>query len=185
MTFPHCMFSCLLVVILRLTSMSHGLFLRAACMLIFLQQSAAVALAESSVNFLEVEDSTLLQHSLLILHVEDVHDEQVHVLTGNSLATQQVLRLKKNGVVRSSNPVWNVCVSGKPIRKGLVSRNVDSVEYRRGHLHKKIPFSCRDYHRGALNIWEHPDFYDLQLLLDSNGSLLGGLPYGYIAVRDP
>lgn len=123
--------------------------------------------------------------SLLILRVKDFHERIESTLPLILLTTQKILRLKNNGVVRSSNPVWNVCVSGKPIRKGLVMRNIDTFDYRRAHVHKVIPLSCRDYHRGALNIWKHPDFHDLQLLLDSNGSLLGGLPYGYIAVRDP
>ena len=51
-------------------------------------------------------------------------------------------------------------------------------------MHVDIPLTCRDYHRGHLAIWHHPDFPDLEVTLDSKGRILGGVPTGYIVVRD-
>lgn len=110
-------------------------------------------------------------------------DEKLHPSFLRS-SSPNILRLTKDGVVRSRNPVWNVCISGKPIRKGLVMRNVDTFEYRRGHVRLRIPFTCRDYHRGNLSVWRHPDFQDLDMFLDAKGRLIGGVPFPYIAVRD-
>ncbi len=92
--------------------------------------------------------------------------------------------MNKNGVVLSSNPVWNVCASGKPVSLGLIRSNTDTVSIRRGHMKKEIPMTCRDYHMGDVSVWSHPDFPGLAMTLDKKGRIVGGLPAGYIAVRD-
>ncbi len=118
------------------------------------------------------------------LNTPKLVEQNFTALPSQFRTASNILRLTKDGIVRSRNPVWNVCVSGKPIRKGLVIKNTDTYEYRRGHLHMKIPFTCRDYHRGNVSIWKHPDFKDLDILLDVNGRLIGGIPFPYVAVRD-
>lgn len=104
---------------------------------------------------------------------------------GESVQTPVMeVHLRRDGVVVSSNLVWNVCVAGGPIGKDLIMRNRDTFEHRRGHVHRRIPYSCRDYHRGDRALWRHPDVPDLEVMLDDRGRLVGGLPWGYIAVRD-
>ncbi len=130
--------------------------------------------------------TTFLLRPLLpsILSVDDFLQGETSFSQVVSFIPPNIIRLQKNGVVRSSNPVWNVCISGQPIRKGLIMKNTDVFEYRRGHLHMHIPFTCRDYHRGDLKVWKHPDFPNVELLLDGKGRLIGGVPFSFIAVRD-
>lgn len=94
------------------------------------------------------------------------------------------IHVNKDGVVLSDNPVWNACIAGGPISKDLIMSNRDTFEHRRGHVHRRIPYSCRDYHRGDRALWRHPDVPDLKVMLDDRGRLIGGVPTGYIAVRD-
>ena len=122
--------------------------------------------------------------ALPVLNTPELEEQNFPALPSQFRTASNILRLTKDGVVRSRNPVWNVCVSGKPIRKGLVIRNADTYEYRRGHLHLRIPFTCRDYHQGDVSIWRHPDFKDLDILLDAKGRLIGGIPFPYVSVRD-
>ncbi len=94
------------------------------------------------------------------------------------------IRMNKDGVVVSSNPVWNVCVSGKTISQGLIESNTDTVSYRRGHVHVETPKTCSDYHKNSVGLWSHPDFPGLKLMLDSKGRISGTVPAGYVALRD-
>lgn len=106
--------------------------------------------------------------------------EKIHIVETELKA----VLTERDGIVLSSNPVWNACVSGDPVTKALIAGNRDVFHHRRGHLHKDIPYSCRDYHRGNSAVWHHPDFPDLEVTLDDRGRLLGGLPAGYVAVRE-
>lgn len=154
------------------------------CLLLMVLSFGSLASAESFF-ILSTEDYILSRPVVPSTLKTDEFDEAGNLASSfprhSSLNT---LRLSADGVVRSRNPVWNICISGKPIRKGLIMRNTDTFEYRRGHLHLRIPFSCRDYHRGNVSIWKHPDFPDLDVLLDAKGRLIGGVPFSYIAVRD-
>ncbi len=94
------------------------------------------------------------------------------------------LRVNKKGIVVSTNPVWNACVTGKKVSLGLIRANQDTYQHRQGAVEKDIPMTCRDYHRGDVNVWNHPDFPNLEITLDGKGRLIGDLPLGYIAVRD-
>lgn len=151
--------------------------------------SLHVLLFVTAFSLTDCFDSLVFAESFSVLSVEDFRTpssirpsflQPIEAKVGE----RNVIRLKKDGVVRSRNPVWNVCISGKPIRKGLLMRNTDAFDYRRGHLHLRIPFTCRDYHRGNVSVWRHPDFPDVDVLLDSKGRLIGGVPFSYIAVRD-
>lgn len=152
--------------------------------LLLLISFVSLASAESF-PVLSTKDSILSKPFVPSTLRTDEFDESNNAAsTFSPTSLQKILRLSKDGVVRSRNPVWNVCISGKPIRKGLVMWNTDTFEYRRGHLHLRIPFSCRDYHRGNVSLWRHPDFPDLHVFLDTKGRLIGGMPFSYIAVRD-
>ncbi len=94
------------------------------------------------------------------------------------------VRVNKKGIVVSTNPVWNACVTGNKVSLGLIRANQDTYQHRQGAIEKDIPMTCRDYHRGDLNVWLHPDFPNLELTLDGKGRLVSDLPLGYIAVRD-
>ncbi len=152
----------------------------------FLQCECAFA---SSIVILDVSDRSQKHANPVVLDTSD-YSAPWHSPVGPQKALSDserseplVLRLRKNGTVASSNPVWNVCVSGKPVSKGLIMRNRDVSHHRRGHMHKDIPFSCRDYHKGDVAVWQHPDFPGLELTLDATGHLLSGLPVGYVAVK--
>ncbi len=130
-----------------------------------------------------------LQREISVLDIVDYQsgdplEKSVPSVVAAKKFESKTIRLSVAGVVRSTNPVWNVCVSGHSIPLGLIRRNRDTYHYRRGHVKKEIPFTCRDYHRGDVSVWSHPDFPDLQLTLDSKGHLKGGIQEGYIAVRD-
>lgn len=94
------------------------------------------------------------------------------------------VRVNKKGIVVSTNPVWNACVTGNKVSLGLIRANQDTYQHRQGAIEKDIPMTCRDYHRGDVNVWLHPDFPNLELTLDGKGRLVSDLPLGYIAVRD-
>ena len=94
------------------------------------------------------------------------------------------IRLSKSGVVISKNPVWNACISGERLDATMIRQNTDTYEHRNGKVRKRIPLTCRDYHRGRVEIWRHPDFSDIELTLDTKGRLVGGVPLGFIAIRD-
>lgn len=95
-----------------------------------------------------------------------------------------IVRLSTKGIVISSNPVWNACVTDKNLTRDLIRSNTDTVTHRQGRVVTTRAKTCRDYHRGDLSMWQHPDFPDLRMKLDSKGRLVGGLPAGYIAKRD-
>ena len=94
------------------------------------------------------------------------------------------IRLSKSGVVISKNPVWNACIGGGQLDATMIRQNTDTYEHRSGKVRKRIPLTCRDYHRGKFEVWRHPDFSDIELTLDTKGRLVGGVPLGFIAIRD-
>lgn len=138
----------------------------------------------SAIAFLQLDEPRDSKHAVKILDCRFCVSVGAHGPNSKlSKTPPRVLRLTENGRVLSSNPVWNVCISGKPISIGLIRRNRDVFDYRRGHLHVSIPYTCRDYHRGQLAVWKHPDFADLDLTLDPKGRLVGGVPAGFVVMR--
>lgn len=140
---------------------------------------------------LTVDDSVSLQlHTeISVLNVVDFlsEDDLKKMITTVRLEKKsefKPVRLSSEGVVRSTNPVWNVCISGHSVSLGLIRHNRETYHYRRGHVKKEIPLSCRDYHTGDIAVWSHPDFPGLEVTLDAKGHLKGGIQQGYIAVRD-
>lgn len=95
-----------------------------------------------------------------------------------------VVHLTKNGVVVSTNPVWNACVTSERLTRDLIRSNRDIIVVHRGNISKKIPLTCRDYHRGDVHLWQHPDFPELEIQLDEKGRLLGGVPAGFVVRTD-
>lgn len=95
-----------------------------------------------------------------------------------------MVHIAPGGSVVSSNPVWNACVRGESVSRVLIRSNEDFSLYHRGRVSKKIPFTCRDYHRGDVHLWQHPDFPGLEIHLDERGRLLGGLPAGFALRKD-
>lgn len=91
------------------------------------------------------------------------------------------IRLNADGVVVSSNPVWNACVSGENVSLGLVKSNLDKVVDRTFSR----PKTCRDYHMGAdASAWKMPGAFGIEIHIDAKGHLIGALPTGFVAVRD-
>lgn len=90
------------------------------------------------------------------------------------------LEIDKNGSVVSSNPVWNACIRNAPMTGVFVRSNTDTFIHRQRSIIVKIPFSCRDYHRGQLKVWAYPDDPSVHLVLDGRGRLLGDAPVGYV-----
>jgi hypothetical protein len=99
-------------------------------------------------------------------------------------AKPKVIRLSASGVVISTNPVWNACISGMYISPDLLKANTDVSHYQRGHTDVTVPLTCSDYRRTGKNAWQHPDFADLVLTLDKKGRPVGKLPAGYVTVKD-
>ena len=95
-----------------------------------------------------------------------------------------IIHLNPKGIVVSSNPVWNACVSGENLTLAFIKSNLDTYMHRQGSVEKLFPMTCRDYHRGVVSMWQHPDHPGLEIELDTKGRLVGGLPVGYIAKRD-
>lgn len=95
-----------------------------------------------------------------------------------------IVHINSQGVVFSTNPVWNACVSGQNLTLELIRRNEDVYVHRQRLVSKNIAKSCRDYHRGDVSMWEHPDYPDLEIQLDAKGRLIGGLPIGYTTKKD-
>jgi hypothetical protein len=94
-----------------------------------------------------------------------------------------VVHLDTKGVVVSSNPAWNACVTGH-VTLDMIRSNTDTYMHRQGSVEKEIAMTCRDYHRGDVSLWQHPDYPGLEVKLDGKGRLVGGLPTGYIAKKD-
>lgn len=95
------------------------------------------------------------------------------------------VHLTKDGVVVSTNPVWNACVTGKGLTKALIMSNEDTNMHRQGSIEKFIPKTCDDYMRWTdASMVEHVDHNGLVLKLDKKGRLVGELPTGYVAVKD-
>ncbi len=95
-----------------------------------------------------------------------------------------IVRLNAKGVVVSTNPVWNACVSGENLTLDLIKSNTDIYMHRQANVSKKFAMTCRDYHRGNVSMWQHPDYPDLEIQLDHKGRLVGGLPFGFTAKKD-
>lgn len=76
----------------------------------------------------------------------------------------------------SSNPVWNACVRRDHLSHDLIQMNTDIFIHRQGSVLKKIPYTCRDYHRGSDNLWIYPDQPGLQIYIDNSARFLGILP---------
>jgi hypothetical protein len=91
--------------------------------------------------------------------------------------------VNRDGTVHSNNPVWNACITGKDLSVELLKSNPDVFEHRQGRIRILRPYSCRDYHRGPLMVWKHPDFLDLSVALDQKGRLKGSLPRGYMVKK--
>ncbi len=156
------------------------------CFWLLLSCVAALVLPSASatmIPILRTDDLLVPQGAIILLNVSD-YDGHVHSVLSVAHKSPFILRLRQDGVVVSSNPVWNVCVSGAPIRLGLIRHNRDTYHHRRGHMHRDIPLTCRDYHRGDTSVWKHPDFPELELTLDARGHVVAGIPSGFIAVRD-
>lgn len=98
-----------------------------------------------------------------------------------ALATPRgIVLVDQEGFAVSTNPVWNACVRGERVFVGFIHTNRDVYIHRQGRIRKEIPMTCRDYHRGNVSVWKHPDFLDAELYLDSKGKLLGVLTQGFI-----
>ncbi len=95
-------------------------------------------------------------------------------------AKPKLLRIDPQGSVISSNPVWNACIRSSYLSPALLRSNQDVYEHRQGRIRVRIPFSCRDYHRGDLRVWQFPDDPSVQLVLDKRGRLLGDPPPEYV-----
>ncbi len=95
-----------------------------------------------------------------------------------------IVHQNSKGVVVSTNPVWNSCVSGQGLTLALIRSNTDTYLHRQGTIRKTFAKTCRDYHRGDVSMWDHPDYPGLVIKLDSSGRLAGGLPIGFIAKKD-
>ncbi len=93
------------------------------------------------------------------------------------------VRFNKNGVILSSNPVWNRCAAGGYISSGLIKSNTDTSMHRQAAVEVYRPLTCSSYHTNNENVWRHPDFADLFVTLDAKGHLVGKLPSGYVAVQ--
>lgn len=78
--------------------------------------------------------------------------------------------------VVSRNPVWNACIRSENLSVDLIRSNTDVFIHRQGRIVQKIPYTCRDYHRGPQNLWLYPDQPGLQIFVDSKARLLGILP---------
>ncbi len=128
---------------------------------------------DSAIAILKVSDFSVGE-------VDDASFSSNGLMTGKDLV---VIRLNKDGIVKSSNPVWNACIRGKATL-GLIRHNTDRVLHRQGRIRTYRPKSCDAYHRNSFNVWKHPDFADLHLTLDKKGHLVGGVPSGYIVSRD-
>lgn len=94
-----------------------------------------------------------------------------------------VIHLDTLGAVVSENPVWNACVRGSGITSALIKSNQDRSLQRTGRQRTWIPWSCRDYHKGPVDVWTHPDHPELSMVLDEHGKLVSALPVGYLAVK--
>lgn len=95
-----------------------------------------------------------------------------------------IVHLNPKGIVVTSNPVWNACVTGQNLTLDLIKSNEDTYLHRQGRISKEFAMTCRDYHRGEVSMWQHPDYPGLAVKLDSKGRLIGGLPAGFVAKRD-
>lgn len=95
-----------------------------------------------------------------------------------------IVHLNSKGVVVSTNPVWNACVSGQDLTLDLIKSNEDTYVHRQGTISKEFAMTCRDYHRGDVSMWQHPDYPGLEIQLDTKGRLVGGLPTGFVAKKD-
>ncbi|MDD5055954.1 MAG: hypothetical protein PHZ00_06860 [Candidatus Peribacteraceae bacterium] len=95
----------------------------------------------------------------------------------------RIIHLDRSGTPISSNPVWNACIRGQGITAALIKSNTDKALYRSGHQRTEIPWSCRDYHKGPIDVWTHPDFPGLSIVLDDRGRLMSALPADYLAVK--
>lgn len=95
-----------------------------------------------------------------------------------------IVHLNTKGVVVSMNPVWNACVSGQNLTLDLIRSNADTFVHRQGTISKEFAMTCRDYHRGDVSMWQHPDYPGLEIQLDDKGRLIGGLPRGFTAKKE-
>ncbi len=81
--------------------------------------------------------------------------------------------LDSSGIPVSNNDVWNACVRNQSLSADLIRENPDTFEHRQGRIRKKIPWSCRDYHRGEAGWWIYPDQVNTELLFTRNGQYIG------------
>lgn len=94
------------------------------------------------------------------------------------------LRIDSIGRVVSRNPVWNSCIRGTLLTPAQLRSNPDVFVHRQRSISVRIPYSCRDYHRGEVRSWIFPDDPSIELVLDARGRLLGDAPAGYILVSE-
>ena len=95
------------------------------------------------------------------------------------------LRVDRHGVVLTENPVWNACIRATPMSLSFLRSNTDTFLHRQRTVSVRIPYTCRDYHRGDPRVWTLPGG-DLSsaVVLDSHGRLLGDAPVGYTLVYE-
>ena len=126
-------------------------------------------------------NGTSLSESLIALTRSGLSNAPV--IEGASPQPLSIIHLDKQGAVVSGNPVWNACIRGTGITSALIKSNQDRSLQRTGHQRTWIPWSCRDYHKGKIDVWQHPDYPELSLVLDEHGRLMSALPVGYLAVK--
>ncbi len=132
--------------------------------------------------------STLYRDEAQILSV--VNDDTLCTRSTRAIAQQTtifnstVVRADANGVLISSNPVWNACITGKGLTKDLIRSNKDVNVHRQGRTITYIPLTCRNYHETTSNTWKHPDHPNIRITLDAKGRLVLPLPSNYVLQKD-
>lgn len=136
---------------------------------------------EQVAALLSVTDEASVSESQVALTRSGFCD--IPAITGVSPKPLSIIHLDKQGAVVSGNPVWDACIRGTGITSALIKSNKDRSLQRTGHQRTWIPWSCRDYHKGKIDVWTHPQYPDLSLVLDEHGRLMSALPVGYLAVK--
>jgi hypothetical protein len=81
------------------------------------------------------------------------------------------IRINADGYLVTSNPVVNACMRGKATL-GLIQHNTDTVMHRQGSVITYRPRTCSDYHKGSDNVWLHPDYLSVHVMLNEKGQVM-------------
>lgn len=151
-----------------------------------LQKILSIDAADSLVEWLAVEMAIILgrEPAMVTPALKDPAFCALKKAAAPVKKADAIVHLDTKGVVVSTNPVWNACVSGQDLTLYLIKSNEDTFIHRQGTISKEFAMTCRDYHRGDVSMWQHPDYPGLEIQLDDKGRLIGGLPRGFTAKKE-